>query len=237
MQVMRSWLCVASLLALAAVAAAEAPTGTVAGTVSIDFVPPAKAEGEPGYGSAEKPPKTRQERQKEELENVVVYIADDNPTDGTFAGQRYVASASAPAAEITQKDKTFIPHVLAIQQGTTVKFPNEDPFFHNVFSYSKGNTFDLGKYRREDPPGTHVCETPGVIDIFCDIHRTMRAYVVVVEHPFFTRVDAAGKFELEGVPAGHWTLVAWHPLLEIQPKLPVEVKPGQRLSVDVHLVK
>ncbi|MBE7558714.1 hypothetical protein HS125_07125 [bacterium] len=114
-----------------------------------------------------------------------------SPTAAQPAAQ-YVASSTAARPKMTQKDKTFIPHVLAIQQGTTVEFPNEDPFFHNVFSFSRGNDFDLGRYKQEGPAKTVVFGNLGVVDLYCDIHRTMRAYIVVVEHPFFTQPDAEG---------------------------------------------
>ncbi len=99
-----------------------------------------------------------------------------------------VLPAKAGRAEMIQKDKTFTPHVLAITAGTTVDFPNYDPIFHNAFSNYDGQIFDIGLY----PPGTTRSipfRRPGVVRVFCNIHPTMSAVIVVLKSPYFAVSD------------------------------------------------
>ena len=93
-------------------------------------------------------------------------------------------------------------------QAETVDFPNDDPFFHNVFSLSKAATFDLGRY----PSGSSRARTfsrPGIVKVFCDIHSHMTALVMVLDHAWFTIPADDGTFTLPPVPAGELTVVAW----------------------------
>ena len=102
---------------------------------------------------------------------------------------------------VVQKDKRFEPRVLAVTVGTTVDFRNDDPLFHNVFSLSRPNDFDLGLYKG----GTSKSETfesPGAVQLLCNIHSSMQAYVYVVDSPWFAQAEAAGRFTIKGVPAG-----------------------------------
>jgi plastocyanin len=113
--------------------------------------------------------------------------------------------------EIQQKDKQFQPKVAVVQRGTTLVFPNYDAVFHNVFSVSPGNSFDLGTYQAGDPAKSAVLTAPGVVDIFCNLHSRMTASVLVVPSGLFTRVSADGKFRIDNVPVGNHRLVAWTP--------------------------
>jgi len=118
--------------------------------------------------------------------------------------------ASAEPAVITQRQRTIIPHVTAVQVGQLVEFPNEDDIFHNLFSLSSGNRFSLGRYA----PGvteTNVFQNPGVVRLFCDIHAEMAGVILVVATPYLTRVQADGSYVLSGVPAGSYRAIAWHP--------------------------
>jgi hypothetical protein len=102
-----------------------------------------------------------------------------------------------------QKNKTFTPHVLPISLGSSVEFPNLDPIFHNAFSNFNGQVFDLALY----PPGksrTVTFRRPGVVRIFCNIHPTMSAVIVVVETPYYAVSDHSGRFTLPGVPPGRY---------------------------------
>lgn len=127
----------------------------------------------------------------------------------------YLTGENLPPAEIpdsipvmAQKDKMFAPSVLAVTVGSTVEFPNLDPFFHNVFSYSKVKQFDLGRY----PAGgseTVTFDKPGIVKIFCEIHYSMRAYVHVLESPYIATSDENGNFTIKNVEPGNYTLNVW----------------------------
>jgi plastocyanin len=108
-----------------------------------------------------------------------------------------------------QKDKRFSPHVLAVGVGSTVDFPNLDPIFHNAFSNFDGQIFDLTLY----PPGTSRSvhfKHPGVVRIFCNIHPTMSAIIVVLDSPYFATTGKDGHFTLPDVPAGQYRLHVLH---------------------------
>jgi len=102
-----------------------------------------------------------------------------------------------------------VPHVLAIDVGTRVDFPNNDQTFHNVFSLSKPRRFDLGRYGRNQSK-TIRFDKPGVVRVFCDIHSHMNAFVLVFSHPFFDVTDVEGRFFLPAVPPGTYTVVGWY---------------------------
>jgi plastocyanin len=108
-----------------------------------------------------------------------------------------------------QRDRTFIPHVMAVQVGTRVEFPNNDTVFHNVFSTREGKPFDLGLYAvgKMKPRAFYQ---PGLIRIFCNIHTNMSAFIWVVENPYFKVTDRLGRFRISGVPAGRHVVRVWH---------------------------
>jgi plastocyanin len=112
-------------------------------------------------------------------------------------------------AVMEQRNETFLPHVLAIAAGTTVDFPNHDPTYHNVFSLSKENRFDLGRYARGRSKSVRF-DRPGVVRVFCDIHSHMSAFIVVFGHRFFDAADDQGRYRIDGVPPGAYTLVVWN---------------------------
>jgi plastocyanin len=117
---------------------------------------------------------------------------------------------AAPAAfELMTEGKRFTPRVLAVPTGSTVRFPNHDPFNHNVFSRSDAAPFDLGLYGRGESREV-VMRRPGVVRIYCNIHATMSAVVVAVDGRSVTRPGADGGFTLADVPPGRYTLRAWH---------------------------
>ncbi len=113
------------------------------------------------------------------------------------------------SATILQNDKTFTPHIHAVELGTRIAFPNSDPIFHNAFSNYDGRVFDLGLY----PPGTSRSVTfdrPGVVRVFCNIHSSMSAIIVVSSGPWFATTPASGQFEIPNVPPGEYTLRVFH---------------------------
>ena len=121
-----------------------------------------------------------------------------------------VASDMKPTrATITMKGKSFTPHVVVIGVGGTVEFPNEDPIFHNVFSVSGDNRFDLALYKRPKT-GSWTFQHPGVARVYCNIHPQMSAVVLVRDNPLFTKASADGSFTIENVPAGKYVVKAWH---------------------------
>lgn len=118
------------------------------------------------------------------------------------------APAAAPRPRLTQQDTAFRPALLVVPVGARVEFPNADPFFHNVFSYSPIKRFDLGRYPRGESR-TVTFDRPGVAKVYCEIHQWMRAAVVVVENPFHAQVGADGRFRIAGVPPGRYRLTVW----------------------------
>jgi plastocyanin len=113
--------------------------------------------------------------------------------------------------EIKQENKQFIPHLAVVQAGTEVVFPNLDTVFHNVFSTSPRNAFDLGSYRGGDKPRSVVMTAPGLVEIFCNVHQKMNANVMVVPNSLYTKVRPDGTFRIENVPVGSRKIVAWSP--------------------------
>lgn len=112
-------------------------------------------------------------------------------------------------ATIRQKGKTFLPHILAITAGTVVDFPNDDEIFHNAFSNYNGQIFDLTLY----PPHTTRSvrfTRPGVVRIFCNIHSSMSAVIVVLQTPYFAVSKRDGTFTIPDVPPGGYRLNVFH---------------------------
>jgi plastocyanin len=119
---------------------------------------------------------------------------------------------SGPAADharVMQRDTAFSPGVVVVRAGAAVAYPNEDPFFHNVFSYSRTKRFDLGRYPRGESKSVRF-DSPGVVQVFCEIHGWMRSAVVVTENPYFALVAEDGSFTIPDVPAGRHKLRVWH---------------------------
>jgi plastocyanin len=134
------------------------------------------------------------------LQDVYVYVENvkSAPTHGK-------------SVEIGQRGKQFVPQVVAVQRGTKVSFPNYDTVFHNVFSPTPPHPFDLGSYRAGEEAKSVELTSPGVVDIYCNMHSSMHASILVVPSPLYARVGSDGSFHLDGVPAGARTLVVWGP--------------------------
>jgi plastocyanin len=135
---------------------------------------------------------------------VVVWLSPQSNLSG--------ASLEQPAApghfRMEQKNKSFTPHLLVVPMGSTVEFPNLDPFFHNVFSQFNGKRFDLGLY---ETGGTRVVhfDHEGISYIFCNIHSQMAAVIVTLRTPYFATGSRSGSLELNDVPAGDYELHVW----------------------------
>jgi plastocyanin len=120
-------------------------------------------------------------------------------------------STSHKGVEIKQEGRQFSPRVAVVQSGTNVVFPNFDSVYHNVFSNSPRNTFDLGTYQAGDKPRSVTVTGPGVVEVFCNLHQKMSAKILVVPNALYTKVRPDGTFRLENVPSGPRRLVAWSP--------------------------
>jgi plastocyanin len=131
----------------------------------------------------------------------VVYL--DTAPGGAFEARENAR------ARMDQRNETFVPHLLAITAGTTVDFPNNDRTYHNVFSLSKTRRFDLGRYAAGHSKSVFF-DQPGIVRVFCDIHSHMNAYILVFGHRFYSITDADGRYRLDRVPPGTYTLVAWN---------------------------
>jgi plastocyanin len=117
-----------------------------------------------------------------------------------------------PTVVLDQRNETFVPHVLAITTGTTVRFLNSDKTYHNVFSLSRPKRFDLGRY----PTGRSKSVTfdrPGIVRVFCEIHSHMSAFILVFAHRHFAVTNARGEYRIDGLPPGTYTVAVWHPVL------------------------
>jgi plastocyanin len=110
---------------------------------------------------------------------------------------------------LVQRDKRFIPHLLVITTGTKVQFPNQDPFFHNVFSLYKGKRFDLGLYEAGSSRSVEF-DKPGVSFIFCNIHPEMSGLILVLNTPYFGESDKGGDVVIHGLPPGRYRMNVWY---------------------------
>ncbi|HXP85686.1 MAG TPA: hypothetical protein VN841_13255 [Bryobacteraceae bacterium] len=112
-------------------------------------------------------------------------------------------------AQMAQRKKSFVPSVLAVPAGSTVSFPNFDPIFHNVFSNYAGQVFDVGLYA----PGTDqkvVFRRAGIVRVFCNIHPTMSAIIVVADTPYMAVSNPDGSFRIDNVAPGEYQLHLYH---------------------------
>ena len=153
-----------------------------------------------------------------ELHEFVVYVV--GPA-GTNAARSAKPVQVVTTRRITQQGAVFSPHLLPILVGTTVEWPNSDDIFHNVFSISEPKEFDLGLYKHPEIKRV-TFDKLGRVDVFCSIHKAMNCIILVLENPFFAATDARGQYSIPQVPAGTYTLKAWHERL-----------PGQSLEVTV----
>jgi plastocyanin len=132
---------------------------------------------------------------------VVVYL---EPLDGTAPE----APVPAGSATLRQRDARFAPSFLAVARGQSVAMPNEDAIYHNVFSFSAPNDFDLGLYPGGESRSV-AFRRPGPVRVYCSIHESMNATLFVAPTPWFTVAGADGRFALPAVPPGRFRLRTW----------------------------
>ena len=199
-----------------AVAMQAEAAGVVRGTVEIQQAPPRRRAQRYLTGRAQAA------RAVQELV-AVVYLR----------GAPRVTGAPASSETITQQDTAFVPGVLVVPPGVTVDFANEDPFFHNVFSYSEAKRFDLGRYPSGQSKAV-IFEESGIVKVYCEVHDFMRAVVLVLDSPYHSPVSEDGSFTIRDVPPGTYEVVAWHTDLDEQ-VIPVTVIGGETATVEVTL--
>jgi plastocyanin len=135
--------------------------------------------------------------------------------------------------KMASQGKRFLPHVVAIQAGETVDFPNADRIFHNAFSVSPGSQFDLGLYRK-GASKSHTFTTPGVVHVYCNIHQDMAGYVLVLPSARAVVTGADGSFRFTDVKPGRQQMKVWHPMTgEID--VAIDLQPGVSRQWDVEL--
>jgi plastocyanin len=151
-------------------------------------------------------------------EKILVYVVEAQPLSVDISQTKYL---------MDQQQLTFIPHILPVLVGAKVKFPNNDKVAHNVFSLSQAKKFNLGSYKPGDSK-TVVFDQPGVVDLRCDVHQEMNAYILVLKNPYFAVTDKEGRFTIpdqrfleaqgiEGVPPltpGKYLVKTWHEKLK-----------------------
>lgn len=144
---------------------------------------------------------------------VVILEKDNKPSADLGDAVVYLEGAGEGAAagrfDVLISDKAFAPHVLVVPVGSTVAFPNHDPFDHNVFSVSDSNSFDLGLYGRGEGRSATFAHA-GLVRVFCNVHPRMVALVQVMATHHYAQPAADGAFTIGGVGPGTYTLHVWH---------------------------
>lgn len=157
--------------------------------------------------------------------SVIWLTRTDGPTPAVRPGRTRI---------VNQRDKVFIPRVLAVPVGTKVDFRNDDPFYHNVFSLSDSQRFDTGLYAS----GLSYSQTfnkAGPVELLCNIHASMVGYVYVVDSPYYTQPRSSGAFAIRNVPPGRYELSAWHESSANLVKVPVNVSAAGATGVSVKI--
>jgi plastocyanin len=186
-------LCVLACAGASPLAAQATTTAAVTAEVSVEKpVPAGRQRGAAASNRADE-------------SQVVVWLT---PLDAA-APKDPPASANGKTPQLVQRNKSFEPHVIVVQVGSLIQFPNKDPFFHNIFSMYDGKRFDLGLYEAGTSRSVRF-DRPGVSFLFCNIHAEMSAVVIVVDTPYFAMSDRAGHLTIPDVPDGHYQVHVWY---------------------------
>jgi plastocyanin len=201
--------------------------GTLEGTLTVTAAPrvsaPAGETGgsQPFYDGGENESGVVRHSPPEE---VVVYLED-------------VPGSYPPPKEHVRLDQKFLQfthRVLPVLRGTVVDFTNHDPVYHNVFSNSQVNKFDLGRKGRGEKSSVKMLHSEIPVKVYCEIHADMKSNILVLDNPFFTSVKPGEKFKIAGIPPGTYHLVAWHDYWEpVEQKVTIEE--GGTTQADVTL--
>jgi hypothetical protein len=210
--------------------------GSIAGTISFGGGTPEKKpismDADPVCASAN--PDAHAEDlvvNGDKLANVLVYIKEGKVGDKNFSGLSFPAAAQP--ATLDQKGCHYVPHVVGVQVNQTFNVTNSDPTAHNVNVDARQNEkFNQGQSPGAAPITKQFKRAETVIPVKCNQHPWMRAYVGVLQHPFFAVTDPSGKFEIKGVPAGTYTVTAWHEKYQQGITQSVTVGPGAAATSD-----
>ena len=173
-------------------------------------------------------------------ENILVYLTKAPPASEDLSKAKFV---------MDQRNLEFVPHVLPVLVGATVDFPNNDKVDHNVFSLSRTKKFNLGSYPAGESKSV-VFDKPGIVELRCDVHAEMAAYILVMKNPYFAVTDKQGHFEipdssileqtgLSGVKdlaAGKYFIKSWHEKLKTQ-KQAVIVPENGDITIQLDLTR
>jgi len=158
--------------------------------------------------------------------NSVIYL-------DTIAGKTFPAPKEHPVMD--QKGLVFAPHIMVVQQGTTVEFLNSDTVQHNVFWTAIGSDKKAGHNLGTWPKGekrSFTFDKPGVVPLLCNVHPDMGAYIIVTPTPYFAETDDSGNYKIKDVPDGSYTVTVWHEGAKSQSK-PVSVSGGAKADFTV----
>jgi plastocyanin len=163
---------------------------------------------------------------KKEYEDTIIYFVPNEPVS--------TDSMAKETKEMKMEKKKFLPRVLPVTTGTEVSFPNFDPILHNAFSTSTNNNFDLGLYSGGENEVV-TFEKSGLVRVYCNVHHSMVAYILVFDNAFYTRLSNDGNFELKDLPATSGTLYIWHPRAKVikQEVNMASVKSGDKFNLDL----
>ena len=200
---MKSFL-IGSLFTLVVMGHAPLMAGVIHGTLKVPTFVAAQAAMNPYPGRANSMP-GHHSKATGGVVDAVIHV-DHVPA----ATESVLAAAARTRLQLAQSNQAFVPRVLAIAVGEAVDFPNQDPIYHNVFSLSAVRRFDLGKYPRGKSRRVQF-PRPGLVNVYCDIHSDMEAFVLVLPHHGFARPSSSGVFQLPNLPAGQYTVRVWHP--------------------------
>jgi plastocyanin len=144
------------------------------------------------------------------------------------AGAAALPPLSEDGVTISQERQQFTPYVTVVRKGTSIRFPNYDKIEHHVKSFSPAKEFEIKIYESGTPPPV-VFDKPGVVVVYCLLHEWMRAYVLIVDTPYFSKTDASGAANLNGLKEGTYEIRAWHPDMgSVKPPLLQTVKVSEK---------
>lgn len=172
--------------------------------------------------------------------NVLVYLTKAPPVAIDLTSAKFI---------MDQRNLTFIPHVLPVLVGSTVHFPNNDKVNHNVFSLSRAKKFNLGSYKTGESK-TVLFDKPGIVELRCDVHAEMAAYILVMKNPYWAVTDKKGHFAIpdlthlersgikgvKGIPPGRYFVKTWHEKLKTA-KRAVDVPENGEVSIPLELTR